>query len=98
MPPCAQERHLPPGEHLISEDLLLRLPPNIRRDIPKILRVFLGHHRDVLADIVKPLFDILSRFFSQAAGLPIRSAIISSHQTFREFGVWHPRWHRIVRE
>lgn len=42
--------------------------------------------------------DILSRFFSQAAGRPIRSVMVSSHQTFREFGVWHPHGYRIVRE
>lgn len=35
----------------------------VRRDIPKILRVFLEHDRDLFADIVRPLFAILPRFF-----------------------------------
>jgi hypothetical protein len=39
-----------------------------------------------------------NELFCQAAGRSLRCAMVSSHQTFREFGVWHPRWHRIVRE
>ncbi len=49
--------------------------------IPKVLRVFLRHDRDLFADIGRLLFDILSRFFSQAAGRAIRCAMVSSHQT-----------------
>jgi hypothetical protein len=64
----------------------------------KVLRVFLRHDRDLFADIGRLPFDILSRFFTQAAGRSIRTAMVWSHQTFGEFGVWHPHWHAIVLE
>ena len=35
----------------------------------KVLRVFLRHDRDLFADIGRLPFDILSRFFTQAAGV-----------------------------
>jgi hypothetical protein len=35
---------------------------------------------------------------SQAAGGTLRCAMVSSHQTFGEFGMWHPHWHSIVLE
>jgi DNA-directed RNA polymerase subunit RPC12/RpoP len=97
-PSCAQKRTLLLGEYL-SEDLLLRLPHRqFVWTIPKVLRVFLRHDRGLFADIGRLLFDILSRFFSQAAGRTLRCAMVSSHQTFGEFGVWHPHWHSIVLE
>src|SRR5271157_5969201 len=105
-PSCAQKRTLLPGEYL-RENLLLRLPhrqavqwPAIGFvwTIPKVLRVFLRHDRDLFADIGRLLFDILSRFFNQAAGRTLRCAMVCSHQTFGEFSVWHPHWHSIVME
>jgi hypothetical protein len=97
-PSCAQKRTLLVGEYL-SEDLLLRLPHRqFVWTIPKVLRVFLRHDRDLFADIGRLLFDILTSFFSQAAGRTLRCAMVSSHQTFGEFGVWHPHWHSIVLE
>ena len=100
------EKNPPAGEYL-SENLLLRLPhrqavqwPAIGFvwTIPKVLRVFLRHDRDLFADIGRLLFDILSRFFNQAAGRTLRCAMVCSHRTFGEFGVWHPHWHSIVME
>jgi hypothetical protein len=43
--------------------------------------VFLRHDRELFADLGRLLFDILRRFFCQAAGRPLRCAMISSHQT-----------------
>jgi hypothetical protein len=60
--------------------------------------VFLRHDRDLFADIGRLLFDILTSFFSPAAGRTLRCAMVVSHQTFGEFGVWHPHWHSIVLE
>ena len=70
-PSCAQKRTLLIGEYL-SEDLLLRLPHRQAVQwpargfvwtIPKVLRVFLRHDRDLFADISRLLFDILTSFF-----------------------------------
>jgi hypothetical protein len=86
------------GEYL-SEDLLLTLPHRqFVWTIPKVLRVFLRHDRELFAELSRLLFDILRRFFCQAAGRSLRCAMVSSHQTFGEFGVWHPHWHTIVLE
>jgi hypothetical protein len=63
-----------------------------------VLRAFLRHDRELFAELGRLLFDILRRFFSQAAGRSLRCAMVSSHQTFGEFGVWHPHWHSIVLE
>jgi hypothetical protein len=66
--------------------------------IPKVLRVFLRHDRELFAELGRLTFGILRRFFCQAAGRSLRCAMVSSHQTFGEFGVWHPHWHTIVLE
>jgi hypothetical protein len=86
------------GEYL-SEDLLLTLPHRqFVWTIPKVLRVFLRHNRELFADLGRLTFDILRRFFCQAAGRSLHCAMVSSHQTFGKFGVWHPHWHSIVLE
>jgi hypothetical protein len=95
---CAQKRTLLLGEYL-SENLLLCLPHRqFVWTIPKVLRVFLRHDRQLFADIGRLLYDILTIFFTQAAGRSIRTAMVSSHQTFGEFAAWHPHWHAIVLE
>jgi len=86
---CAQKRTLLLGEYL-SEDLLLCLPHRqFVWTIPKVLRVFFRHDRQLFADIGRLLYDILTRFFSQAAGRTLRCAMVSSHQTFGEFAALH---------
>jgi hypothetical protein len=56
------------------------------------------HDRELFADLGRLLFDILRRFFCLAAERSLRCSMVSSHQTFGEFGVWHPHWHSIVLE
>ncbi|MGO9309706.1 MAG: hypothetical protein ACLQDL_11870 [Spirochaetia bacterium] len=63
-----------------------------------MLRVFLRHDRELFADIGRLLFDILTRYFTQAAGRSICTAMVSCHQAFGEFAAWHPHWHAIVLE
>jgi hypothetical protein len=103
---CAQKRTLLLGEYL-GDDLLLCLPHRQAVQwpalgfvwtIPRVLRVFLRHDRELFADIGRRLFDILTRYFTQAAGSSIYTAMVSSHQTFGEFAAWHPHWHAIVLE
>ncbi|MCX7040416.1 MAG: hypothetical protein NT005_14930 [Spirochaetes bacterium] len=43
--------------------------------------MFLRHDRDLFADIGRLLFDILTSFFSPAAGRTLRCAMVVSHQT-----------------
>jgi hypothetical protein len=97
-PSCAQKRTLLLGEYL-RENLLLRLPHRqyVWR-IPRVLRGYLRHHRELFSELGRLLFELLSQYFSQAAGRKIRTAMVSSHQTFGEFASWHPHWHSIVLE
>jgi hypothetical protein len=84
-PSCAQKRTLLVGEYL-SENLPLTLPHRqFVWTIPKALRVFLRHDRELFADLGRLLFDIPRGFFCQAAGRSLRCAMVSSHQTFSEF-------------
>jgi hypothetical protein len=58
--------------------------------------VFLRHDRELFVDLGRMIFDILRRFFCHAAGRSLRCAMVSSHQTFGEFGGWHSHWHSLV--
>jgi hypothetical protein len=66
--------------------------------LPRVLRGFLRHHRELYAELGKLLYGLLSRYFCQAAGRKIRTALVSSHQSFGEFASWNPHWHTIVLE
>jgi hypothetical protein len=55
------------------------------------LRGFLRHHRELFADLGRLLYGLLCRYFCQAAGMAIRTAMVSSHQSFGEFASWNPR-------
>jgi len=46
----------------------------------------------------KLLYGLLSRYFCQAAGRKILTAMVSSHQSFGAFASWNPHWHTIVLE
>jgi hypothetical protein len=102
-PSCAQKRTLLVGEYL-SEDLLLTLPhrqfawtfPQGGSDAercgsPKVLRVCRRYDRELFAEFGRLLFGTLRRFLCQAAGRSLRCAMVCSHQTFGEFGVWRRR-------
>jgi hypothetical protein len=97
-PSCAQKRTLLLGEYL-SEDPLLTLPHRqFVWTIPKVLRVFFRHDRELFADLGRLLFDILQRFFSQAAGRPLRTAGILVFQTAGAFCRFHSLWHGLFLE
>ena len=97
-PSCAQKRTLLLGEYLRG-NLLLNLPHRqFVWTLPKVLRPFLRNDRTLFSDIGRLIFDILSSYFSQAAGRPLQGAMLSSHQTFGTFAMWNPHWHTIVLE
>jgi predicted RNA-binding Zn-ribbon protein involved in translation (DUF1610 family) len=97
-PSCGQKRTLLLGEYL-SEDLLLQLPHRqFVWTIPKCLRVFLKHDRELHAELSRLMFSLLSSYFSEAAGQTITAGMVSSLQTFGEYASWNPHWHTIVLE
>jgi hypothetical protein len=44
------------------------------------------------------IFTLVSEYFGEAAGRPLATGMVSSHQTFGEFATWHPHWHSLVLE
>jgi len=97
-PSCGQKRTLLLGEYL-SDDLLLQLPHRqFVFTIPKCLRVFLKHNRELHAELSRLMFSLLSSYFSEAAGQTITAGMVSSLQTFGEYTSWNPHWHTIVLE
>lgn len=97
-PSCGQKRTLLLGEYL-ADDLLLRLPHRqFVWTIPKALRGFLKRDRSLFAAIGKLIFALLAEYYSEAAGRPLVTGMVSSHQTFGEYASWHPHWHTIVLE
>jgi hypothetical protein len=98
-PSCAQKRALILGEYL-SGNLLLNLPHRqFVWTIPKVLRSFLRHDRNLFADIGRLIFDILSSYFGQAAGRPICGAMVSRYGCIPpaavEPGMTAPPWPRV---
>jgi MoaA/NifB/PqqE/SkfB family radical SAM enzyme len=82
-PSCAQKRTLLLGEYL-RENLLLRLPHRqYVWTIPRVLRGYLRHHRELFSELGRLLFELLSQYFSQAAGRKIRTAMVSSPPDLR---------------
>ena len=66
--------------------------------IPKALRGFLKRDRALFAGIGKLIFALIAEYYAEAAGRPLATGMVSSHQTFGEFATFHPHWHTIVLE
>ena len=66
--------------------------------IPKALRGFLRRDRSLFAAIGKLIFALITEYYAEAAGRPVVTGMVSSHQTFGEYATWHPHWHTIVLE
>jgi hypothetical protein len=97
-PSCGQKRTLLLGEYL-SGDLLLDLPHRqFVWTLPKVLRGYLKHDRNLFAELGRIAFDLICGYFSAAAGRPIVTGMVSSHTTIGGFAGWNPHWHTIVLE
>ena len=84
-PSCGQKRTLLLGEYLAG-DLLLLLPHRqFVWTIPKALRGFLKRDRLLFAALGKLIFALVAEYFAAAAGRPLVTGMVSSHQTFGEF-------------
>jgi hypothetical protein len=60
--------------------------------IPRCLRVFLKHNRELHANLSRLMFGLLSDYFSQAVGRKITTGMVTGLQTFGEFAAWNPHW------
>jgi len=52
----------------------------------------------LFAEIGKLIFTLVSEYYGEAAGRPLATGMVSSHQTFGEYASWHPHWHTLVLE
>jgi len=97
-PSCSQKRILLFAEYA-ENDLLLRLPHRfVTLSLPKCLRVFFRHDRKLFSEVSRLIFDILRRYFNEAAGEAVESAAVLCFQSFGEFMRWNSHWHAIVLE
>jgi hypothetical protein len=95
-PSCDQKRTILYAEYL-AEDLLLALPHRqFVFTIPKMLRPFLKTNRRLFGEVSRQIADLLSGFFSEAAGRPLQCGCVVSFQSFGEFARFHPHWHVLV--
>jgi hypothetical protein len=52
----------------------------------------------LFAEVGKLIFTLIGEYYSEAAGRPLVTGMVSSHQTFGEFATFHPHWHTIILE
>ena len=97
-PSCSQKRTLLFAEHL-TEEVLLNLPHRqFVFALPKALRIFFRHDRRLFGHVSRLIYRIIQEFYRQAAGRPIRTGVITAHQTFGDMLRWNPHFHSIVLE
>ena len=66
--------------------------------LPKALRIFFRHDRRLFGHVSRLIYRIIQEFYRQAAGRPIRTGVITAHQTFGDMLRWNPHFHSIVLE
>ena len=66
--------------------------------LPKALRIFFRHDRRLFGHVSRLIYRIVQEFYQQAAGRPIRTGVITAHQTFGDMLRWNPHFHSIVLE
>jgi hypothetical protein len=52
----------------------------------------------VLGAVGKLIFSLIAEYYTEAAGRPLVTGMVSSHQNSGEFATFHPHWHTIVLE
>jgi len=97
-PSCSQKRTLLFAEYM-NERLMLRLPHRqFVFTLPKVLRVFFRHDRQLHGEISRLIHRLLQDFFTAAAGMRIRTGGVIAFQTSGEFVRWNPHWHGLFLE
>ena len=64
--------------------------------MPKALRPFFRHDRQLFADMSRLIYCLLGEFFNEAAGRPLLTGMVIAHQTFGDMLRWNPHFHAIV--
>ena len=97
-PSCDQKRTILYAEYL-AEELILDLPHRqYVFTIPKILRSYFRYDWKLFGEVSRLIHELLSGFFSIAAGEPLQCGVVVSYQTFGEFAHFHSHWHVLVLE
>jgi predicted Zn-ribbon and HTH transcriptional regulator len=97
-PSCDQKRTILYAEYL-ADELLLSLPHRqFVFTIPKMLRPYFKTNRRLFGEVSRRIADLLSGFFSEAAGRSLQCGCVVSFQSFGEFARFHPHWHVLVLE
>jgi len=97
-PSCSQKRTLLFAEYL-DERLLLALPHRqFVFTMPKALRGFLRHDQRLFAYLARLIFNLITQFYSAAAGTPITTAAVVAYQPFGDSLRFNPHFHALILE
>ena len=98
-PSCNQKRLLLFSEHL-SENVLLKLPHRqFVFALPKLLRVYFKHDRNLFADISKIIFSIINDYYTETVQTAVvKTGILVSYQSYGDLMRWNPHYHCLVLE
>ena len=97
-PSCSRKRTILFAEHLTNE-VLLKLPHRqFVFTVPKALRPFFRHDRQLFADVSRLIYHTLREFYHESAGRPLLTGVVVAYQTFGDMLRWNPHFHAIVLE
>jgi len=97
-PSCNQKRLLLFSENL-SENVLLKLPHRqFVFALPKLLRMYFKYDRNLFADVSRIIFSIIQDFFNESAPAALRTASVTSYQSFGDLLRFNPHYHCLVLE
>jgi len=97
-PSCNQKRLLLFSEHL-SQNVLLKLPHRqFVFTLPKLLRVYFKHDRNLFEDVSRIIFSIIQDFYNESAPAALKTASVVSYQSFGDVVRWNPHYHCLVLE
>jgi len=97
-PSCNQKRLLLFSENL-SENMLLKLPHRqFVFALPKLLRVYFKHDRNLFEDVSRIIFSIIQDFYNESAPTALKTASVVSYQSFGDLLRFNPHYHCLVLE
>jgi hypothetical protein len=83
----------------MTQETLLKLPHRqFVFTVPKALRPFFRHDKKLFAEVSRLISNILTKYYSAAAGKELDTGIVSAFQTYGDMLRFNPHWHCIVLE
>jgi len=82
-----------------GENVLLKLPHRqFVFTLPKLLRVYFKYDRNLFEDVSRIIFSIIQDFYNESAPAALRTASVTSYQSFGDLLRFNPHYHCRVLE